>query len=68
MLAPPGDPAALADAVTELLADEERRQELGAAARRIAQERYSWDAIAQRLLEIYEGVSGRARLEVAAAR
>jgi phosphatidyl-myo-inositol alpha-mannosyltransferase len=68
VMVPPGDPAALADAVTELLAGEERRQELGAAARRIAQERYSWDAIAQRLLEIYEGVTGQARLQVAAAR
>ena len=58
VMVPPGEPAALADAVIELLADEPRRQELGAAARRIAEERYSWDAIAQRLLEIYERVTG----------
>jgi phosphatidylinositol alpha-mannosyltransferase len=68
VMVPPGEPAALADAVTELLAGEERRQELGAAARRIARERYSWAAIAQRLLEIYEGVTGQARLQAVAAR
>ena len=56
---PPGDPAALADAVAELLTDEARRCEAGLAARRLAEERYSWDLIARRLLEVYEGVLGR---------
>jgi glycosyltransferase involved in cell wall biosynthesis len=54
LLVPPDDPSALADAVTRLLADEPRRQRLGAAARRLAQERYSWDDIARRLSAIYE--------------
>ena len=54
LLVPPGDPAALADAVTELLADEPRRQQFGESARRLAQERYSWDDIARRLSAIYE--------------
>ena len=40
------------------LADEQRRQALGAAARRLVQERYGWDGIAQRLLRIYELVTG----------
>jgi phosphatidylinositol alpha-mannosyltransferase len=53
VLVPPGDPAALAGAVEGLIADEERRQALGAGARRVAQERYSWDTIAKRLAEIY---------------
>jgi glycosyltransferase involved in cell wall biosynthesis len=57
LLVPPGDPAALADAVTELLADEPRREAFGAAARRLAQERYSWDEIARRLAAIYEGLA-----------
>lgn len=56
---PPGDPPALADALVELLADEERRRRHGAAARRIAEERYSWDGIARRLLQVYERVLGR---------
>jgi phosphatidyl-myo-inositol alpha-mannosyltransferase len=53
VLVPPGDPAALAAAVEELLADEPRRERLGAGARRVAEERYAWDGIAQRLAEIY---------------
>src|SRR3954451_10815640 len=43
LLVPPDDPGALADTVVDLLADEEARQKLGAAARVIAEERYSWD-------------------------
>jgi phosphatidyl-myo-inositol alpha-mannosyltransferase len=65
LLVPPGDPAALAEAVAGLLADEPRREERGRAARRIAQERYSWDRIAGRLAEIYESLAG-ARKAVAA--
>jgi phosphatidyl-myo-inositol alpha-mannosyltransferase len=54
---PPGDEGALVDAVASLLADEPRRQALGEAARRLAQERYSWDAIGRRLLDIYGAVA-----------
>ena len=56
---PPGDPAVLADAVTGLLADERRRCEAGLAARRLAQERYSWDGIGRRLVGVYERALGR---------
>jgi phosphatidylinositol alpha-mannosyltransferase len=52
----PGDPVALAETIVSLLEDEPRRQQLGAAARRLAVERYSWDDIARRLLGIYAGV------------
>ena len=58
LLVPPGEPAALADAIVALLADEPRREELGRAARTIAQERYSWDRIARQLAEIYEALAG----------
>jgi phosphatidylinositol alpha-mannosyltransferase len=57
LLVPPGDPDALAGAVATLLADEPRRERLGAAARRLAQERYSWDDIARRLVAVYEGLA-----------
>ncbi|MGH3048792.1 MAG: glycosyltransferase family 4 protein [Gaiellaceae bacterium] len=50
---PVGDPGALADAVESLLADEPRRQRMGAAARALAQERYAWESIASRLVELY---------------
>jgi phosphatidylinositol alpha-mannosyltransferase len=54
VLVPPGDARALAAAVVDLLADEEARQQRGAAARVLVAERYAWETIARRLLEIYE--------------
>ena len=54
---PAGDEDALADALAGLLGDEPRRAALGAGARRVALERYSWDDIARRLQDIYESVT-----------
>jgi phosphatidylinositol alpha-mannosyltransferase len=54
VLVPPGDPSALGDAVVDLLEDEGRRRESGAAARRVALDRYSWEKIARRLADVYE--------------
>jgi phosphatidylinositol alpha-mannosyltransferase len=54
---PPGDEGALVDAVVDLLADEPRRAAMGAAGRELMQERYAWDAIARRLVEIYEAAA-----------
>jgi phosphatidylinositol alpha-mannosyltransferase len=51
---PPDDPGALADAVVDLLQDEPRREAMGAEARRLAEERYSWDEIGRSLIRIYE--------------
>lgn len=45
VLVPPGDAAALADAIAALARDPERRQRLTAAARRAVEERFSWDAV-----------------------
>ena len=56
---PPGDPKALSDALVELLADEDRRCRLGLAARRVAEDRYSWDEVARRLIGVYERVLGQ---------
>jgi phosphatidyl-myo-inositol alpha-mannosyltransferase len=55
----PGDERALTEAVVGLLENESRRASLGAGARRLALERYSWDDIARRMLEIYEQVAER---------
>ena len=52
---PAGDEHALVEAVEALLADEPRRRAMGAAGRVLAQERYSWDAIARRLVQTYQG-------------
>jgi phosphatidylinositol alpha-mannosyltransferase len=51
---PAGDIGALVDAVEVMLADEEGRQALGRAARRVAVEKYSWDDVARRLVDVYE--------------
>jgi phosphatidylinositol alpha-mannosyltransferase len=66
VLVPPGDPHALADAVVALLGDEQRRRILGANARLVAQQHYSWDQIARRLLALYERVVGREHVAAAA--
>jgi phosphatidylinositol alpha-mannosyltransferase len=55
---PPGASDSLADALADLLGDERRRCELGAAARALARERYAWESIAERLAAIYQLVSG----------
>jgi phosphatidylinositol alpha-mannosyltransferase len=66
LLVPPGDPSALAQALIGLLEDEPRRRAFGVAARRVAEERYSWDRIGRRLASIYELVAGGAPAPVAA--
>lgn len=64
---PAGDERALVEAVDALLADEPRRQAMGTAGRELVQKRYSWDAIARRLIEIYGSVTGDVRAPSAAA-
>jgi phosphatidyl-myo-inositol alpha-mannosyltransferase len=66
VLVPPGDANAVARSLVDLLTDEPRRAALGAGARKIA-ERYSWDHIARRLVEIYEELAVGAERERAAA-
>jgi glycosyltransferase involved in cell wall biosynthesis len=52
-LVPPGDTAALATTLTELVADDGARAELGAAATRAATGPFSWDEAARRTLDLY---------------
>jgi phosphatidylinositol alpha 1,6-mannosyltransferase len=66
LLVPPGDRAALVDAVCSLLGDESRRRAFGAAARAYAEQRYSWPEIGRRLVDIYERVTGVERPDLAA--
>jgi len=53
-LVPPGDPGALASALTGLLADPAGREALGRAGRRRAEERFSMGAWLDRLAALYE--------------
>jgi phosphatidylinositol alpha-mannosyltransferase len=55
---PPGDESALVEALASLVADEPAREAMGAAARELALERYSWLRIAKRLEEIYASLVG----------
>jgi phosphatidyl-myo-inositol alpha-mannosyltransferase len=55
-LVPPGDPEALAAAISSLLADEAARAEHGRAARARAETEYAWPLLARRLAECYERV------------
>ncbi|HEX8053715.1 MAG TPA: glycosyltransferase family 4 protein [Thermoleophilaceae bacterium] len=57
-LVPPGDPAAVAAALNELLADEGERARLAEAARRAADGPYSWNRIANRTLDLYRELLG----------
>ena len=53
LLVPPRDPAALADALTQLLANPGQRRALGTAAAARAAARYSWDRIAAETEAVY---------------
>jgi phosphatidylinositol alpha-mannosyltransferase len=55
---PPGDPEALAAAITSLLADPARRRQLSAAARTFA-EQHDADATSRRMTELYESLPRR---------
>ncbi len=53
LLVPAGDPDALAGAIRRLLEDDPLRRALGAAGRRLVEERYSGARVAERLVALY---------------
>ena len=57
LLVPPRNPAALAEAIGELLADRARAKRLGESGRRRVAERFSAGAMTGRMLEIYDEVA-----------
>jgi hypothetical protein len=56
----PGDPSALAQAISRLLADSELRARLGAAARQRVLEKFTWRAAAAATADRYRAVIGAA--------
>jgi glycosyltransferase involved in cell wall biosynthesis len=57
---PPGDPAALAGALGELLADPGLRRSMGERNRAAVEQRFAWSAVVDRLEQIYrEAISAR---------
>jgi glycosyltransferase involved in cell wall biosynthesis len=57
LLVPPRDDEALAGAIRRLLDDPVLRRRLGEAGRRRVEERFSLDAMTQRMLAIYDEVA-----------
>lgn len=62
-LVAPGDVAALADALAAVAQDAAARRRMGAAARALVSERFTWPALAERTLALYEELlsAGRER-------
>ena len=58
ILVPPADAEQLADALQRLLGDAELCRRIGTYNRQICLERFSWDAVADRLEEVYRSAAG----------
>jgi phosphatidyl-myo-inositol alpha-mannosyltransferase len=58
VLHPPGDVGALADALTSLVVDDERRAQLSEAGRRRALE-FAWPVVTQRVESLYQALVGQ---------
>jgi glycosyltransferase involved in cell wall biosynthesis len=61
VLVPPGDAAALAGTIAELLDDPARRDAVGAAGRARVRARYSWERTAEETAALYREVIARHR-------
>jgi len=53
-IVPPADPVALAQALTNVLADPALRKKMGEHSRRLAETRFGWPQAAQQTLQVYE--------------
>lgn len=58
VLVPPGQPAAMADAISSLLHDPERREEFGMKARQTIEEQFRWRTIVGEFEDLYHQVIG----------
>ena len=56
VLVPPGDPVALADAITRILEDEELAARMGSNGRRMVMKNYTWDKSARMTERVFEEV------------
>lgn len=61
-LVPPGDADALAAKLKQVLGDSEVRQRLAANARQRA-EQFTWDSVAYRIIQVYEGLCQQSQLQ-----
>jgi rhamnosyl/mannosyltransferase len=67
LVVPPGDPVSLAAALNLLLDDAAMAERFGAAARDRTRQEFSHEVMGERVLRVYEQVTGRALLPAAAA-
>jgi len=58
LLVNPRDPLEVSSAILSLLHNPGRRTEMGGRARKVAEERYSWRSVAERLLEVMREAAG----------
>jgi len=56
LLVPPGDPGALAKAISTVLDDADLRERMGAAGRARVLDRFTWSAMARATVEQYREV------------
>ncbi len=56
VLVEPGSEEQLAEAIETLLEDEAYRRRLGVNARKVVEERYSWDVVLDRIIDVYNYV------------
>ena len=63
LLVPADDPAALASALNELLADRSRAEAMGATGRRLVEQEFAWDKIAARTADLYRKLEAPAGIE-----
>lgn len=61
LIVPPEDPKALAAAIDELMADDERRAAMGRRSREVAEQMFTLDAMVERYCAVYEGILGATR-------
>ena len=55
VLVPPGDEVALADAIGRLVEDSAGAAAMGARGREVVEQRYTWEHVTERVLEVYGG-------------
>ena len=56
LLVPPKDPEALAKAIIKLLNNEELALKLGKTGRKMVQQKYKWNVVAQETEKVYENM------------
>ncbi len=54
LLVPPEDPPALADAITRIVSSRELAEQMGSRAAELAQTRYAWRVVAEKMKVVFE--------------